>query len=289
MSNRVLVTGASGGIGDRLIPALRERGWAVRALVHETPVRDADEIANGDLGDEGSLARAVEGVDAIVHLAAKTHARRDRAYREVNVAGTRRLLAAGRSAGVTRFVHASTRAISPGGGAYSVSKRDAEQAVADSGLEHTIVRLPEVYGAGGRKGVDDIVARARRGARIAIVGDGSDRLCPVHVDDAISALVEALESETAGGKTYTLAGPCLSMREFAEACIEAFGSNSKIVGIPVALVAAGAALGRLAPLPMYPDQLARLRSTKPPLSEAAGPELGFRPRPLLDGLRQVAS
>jgi 2-alkyl-3-oxoalkanoate reductase len=288
MSKRVLVTGASGGTGGRLIPALQARGWAVRALVHKTPVPGANETVPGDLVNGDGLERAVSGVDAIVHLAAITHARGGRAYRRVNVAGTDRLLKAARGAGVKRFLHASTRAISADGGAYSVSKRDAEQAVSASGLEHTIVRLPEVYGAGGREGVDDILARAKRGGRIAIVGDGSDQLCPVHVDDAIAALVEALESEPARGKTYTLAGPCLSMREFAEACIEVFGSNSRIVGVPVALVVAGAALGRLVPLPLYPDQPARLRSAKPPLSEDAGPELGFRPRPLLDGLRQVA-
>ena len=146
MERVVLVTGAAGAIGARLLPALRAAGWRTRALVHRRPAEGADEQVPGDLGHAGSLQAATAGVGAVLHVAARTHARRDRDYRIVNAEGTARLVDAARAAAVERFVHVSTRAVSPHGGGYSRSKREAEELVRSAGLEHVIVRLPEFTG-----------------------------------------------------------------------------------------------------------------------------------------------
>ena len=285
MSRLVLVTGGSGGIGRALLPALNEVGWRTRAFVHRRPATGADETVAGDLLDPASLEAAATGVDAVVHLAAVTHTRRARTYEALNVQGTRTLLE--RSRGVTRFVHASTRAIDPVGGAYSRSKAEAEELVRASGLPFTIVRLPEIYGVGGEEGVDDIVARARSERPILVVGDGGDEICPIALEDAVQALVAALERDVALGKTYTLAGECMTVRTFAERSAAVFGSRPRIRGVPRAAVAGAATLARLLPLPLYPDQLARLRAPKPRVDEAAREDLGFRPRKLEEALQAV--
>lgn len=281
MPRTVLVTGAAGGLGRALIPVLRARDWRVRALVHRRPVEAADEQVWGDLADASSLARAADGADAVVHLAARTHARRAADYFAANVEGTRRLLAAA----VPRFVHVSSRAIGEGGGGYSDSKREAERLVERSAAEWVIVRLPEVYGAGGAEGVDRIIDGARRGGTIPIVGDGADEVCPVHVDDVTPALAAALDAPA--GRTYTLAGECMTTRAFAEACAAAFGGG-RIVRLPVPAVRALSVAARVAPLPLYPDQLDRLRAPRPAPSPEAAAELGFAPRPLQAGLRGLA-
>jgi nucleoside-diphosphate-sugar epimerase len=248
-------------------------------------VPGAVETVAGDLADPLSLAPALDGVDAVVHLAAVTHARTARAYEAVNVAGTRNLLAAAR--GAKRFLHVSTRAIDPSGGAYSRSKAEAERIVHDSGLPFTIVRLPEIYGAGGREGVDEIIARTRAGRPVPLVGDGSSEVCPIPLGDAVAALVAALTADAALGRTYTLAGECLTLRAFAERCAAVFRSPVRIVRVPEPAVAALSVLARFAPLPLYPDQLARLRAPKPAASEEAARDLGFRPRRLEEGLRDL--
>jgi nucleoside-diphosphate-sugar epimerase len=284
MARIALVTGAAGGIGRALVPVLRAEGWRVRGLVHRRPIDGADEVVAGDLRDAASLARAADGADALLHLAARTHARRPTDYEEANVAGTGRLLEAARAAGVARFVHVSTRAIDARGGAYSRSKLEAEGLVRSSGLAWTIVRLPEVYGAGSAEGVDDIVERARRGALIPVVGRGDDLVCPAHVDDVAGALAAAVASPRAEGRLYTLAGECLTMREFARACIAAFGGRGRIVGVPTPALRGLMLVARVAPLPFYPDQLARLRAPKPRPSPEAAADLGFLPRALREGL-----
>lgn len=285
----VLVTGSSGGIGSRLVRALGEHGWHRRCLVHCHPVTGADETVTGDLTTPSSLRNAVAGAEAIVHLAAVTHSRSRARYDEVNAVGTQNLLAAARAAGTSRFLFVSTRAISPDGGAYSRSKQRAEEAVRGAGLAWTIVRLPEVYGAGGAEGVDRILALVRDGGRVPLVGRGEDLLCPAHVDDVVDACLRALESPEAIGRTYTLAGPCVTMREFTELAGDVLGRRPRVLFVPAVAVAALAALSRALPLPIYPDQLARLRAPKPPISTDAETDLAFRPRPLREGLSDFAA
>src|SRR6478735_861245 len=110
-----LVTGATGHIGNNLVRALLARGERVRALCRpgssEKPLAGLDvERIEGDLRDAPSLARAVAGVERVYHVAAMISIRSgDReALWDVNVAGTARLLAAARKAGVKRVVHTSS-------------------------------------------------------------------------------------------------------------------------------------------------------------------------------------
>lgn len=274
---RVLVTGASGAIGSALLPALRHSGWQIRALTHRHAVFAADEEAAADLRDPLSLRRAAADADAILHLAGLTHARRSRDYFSVNAEGTRNLIGAVDRDRLNRFVLISSRAATTGGGAYAESKLRAEEIVRDSGLPHCILRLPEVYGAGGSEGVDEILARAHRGAPIPIPGTGSQRICPVHLGDLIKPIVGGLDVEVAIGKTYTLSGDCMTVREFAQACIDANNSRSRIVPIPLALVRALSGLAAILPLPFVPDQLKRLQSTKREDAGDAQRDLGFAP------------
>lgn len=291
MSSRgtVLITGAAGSIGATFVRALGDQGWRRRCLVHRRAVVEADETVTGDLSIPTSLHEAVEGADVIVHLAALTHSRSLARYREVNVVGTMNLLAAARLGDVGRFVFVSTRAISPEGGAYSCSKARAEEAVRDGGVPWTIVRLPEVYGTGGAEGVDRILKSVRTGAVVPIVGRGDDRLCPAHIDDVVTACVRTMESSEAIGRTYTLAGPSVTVLEFVELAGKALGRRPRVLKVPTLVVAALAAVSRVLPLPIYPDQLTRLRSPKPAATPGAQVDLMFYPRPLSDGLKEVAA
>ena len=278
MSETVLLTGASGALGRRLVPELQRAGWRVRALVHRQPVAGADEQASGDLEHEATLEAAVAGVQAVLHAAALTHARRSSRYMRVNAEGTAALARAANAAGVERFVHVSTHALSPAGGGYSRSKLVAEDSVRDAGVPFTIVRLPELYGAGSAEGIDRILADARERKPIALVGSGSQLVRPVHVDDVVPALVAALRSPESAGRTYTLGGSSMSVREFAQAC------GGSVRAVPEPLVAAASVAARFLPLPLYPDQLARLRAQRAAPSPEAEEHLGYRPRPLAEGL-----
>jgi nucleoside-diphosphate-sugar epimerase len=282
MPGRVLVTGASGGLGQALMPLLRRRGWTVRALTHRSPVTGGDETVEGDVTDMEAMVAAMRGVDAVMHLAAATHARRKAAYERVNVHGTAGTIRAAAEAGARRFVLVSTRANSRLGGAYSRSKQSAESAVTASGLDHVVIRLPEVYGLGGREGVDAIIDSARRSATILVPGGGPHELTPLHADDVSAMLAGALEASA--GSEYTLCGETITVEGFARRCVRAFDSSSRIVRIPGAALRVASVPARIVPLPLYPDQLDRLRAPKAACTPEAERDFDTRFRTLDEGL-----
>lgn len=282
MSSTVLVTGGSGRLGGALIERLQREGWRVRALVHRTPVAGADEQCRGSVLDATACTEAAAGCDAVVHAAAVTHARSRRRYWETNVLGTEAIVTAATGAGVRRLLFVSSRAAVPSGGWYAESKLAAEQVVAGSHLDFTIVRLAEVFGAGGREGVDRLVAAVRGGRRVWVPGDGESMLCPLHLDDAAESCVAALRSDRATHSTLVVGGECITLHDLALRCIALAESPSTIASLPWPLVEAAAVLGRLFG-PVFPDQVARLRAPKPRPSA----DLPFSPTPLDDTLRSA--
>lgn len=160
----ILVTGATGLVGTRLVPRLTAAGHGVRALVRTgKPAPDGVERVEGDLLEPASLAEAVTGVTAIVHLAAVLRTPDADLIRRSNLDATRNLIAATREhAPDARFLMASTgrvygaglhrpareddpaNAVEP----YPASKVRAERELRESGLTWGILRLAFVYGDG---------------------------------------------------------------------------------------------------------------------------------------------
>ncbi|MCP1469339.1 nucleoside-diphosphate-sugar epimerase [Sphingobium sp. OAS761] len=160
----ILVTGATGLVGERLVPRLVEAGEDCRVLVRAGKAAPAGvEAVEGDLFDPASLADAVAGVSTILHLAAVFRTADTDLIWKSNLEGTRSLIAAVQAdAPDARFVMASTSNVynknSPQPGretdavapdeAYPASKVAAEKALRESRLNWAVVRFPFVYGDG---------------------------------------------------------------------------------------------------------------------------------------------
>ena len=160
----LLLTGATGLVGSRLLPRLAQDGFECRALVRgDAALPPGTTGVRGDLADPGTLRTAVEGVDVVVHLAAVFRTDDEDAIWRANLDGTRNLVAAVQEhAPGARFVMSSTSnvydadatrpaletdACSPTA-AYPASKVAAEQLLRDSDLRSAVLRLPFVYGEG---------------------------------------------------------------------------------------------------------------------------------------------
>ncbi len=160
----ILITGATGLVGSRLLQRLLEAGYDCRTMVRGgRSVPPGTQVVEADLFDPASLARAVEGATAIVHLAAVFRTQDEALIWKSNLDGARNLMAAASThATHARFILASTSnvydrgqarpgresdAVAPAQ-AYPASKVAAEQALRGSGLTWTVVRFPFVYGDG---------------------------------------------------------------------------------------------------------------------------------------------
>jgi nucleoside-diphosphate-sugar epimerase len=221
----VLVTGASGFLGRAVAAALRDAGHDVRTFQRRPSGVDGVDDVLGTVTDPAAVRSAVQGVDAVVHLAAKVSLAGDPAdFERVNVTGTRDLLAAARDAGVTRFVfvsspsvaHAGTSiagddatAASPGNarGEYARTKAAAEllALAADApGFAVVAVRPHLVWGPGDEQLVGRIVDRARRG-RLPVLDSGAALIDSCYVDNAATAMVAALDrAEAVHGNVYVV-------------------------------------------------------------------------------------
>lgn len=160
----LLITGSTGLVGSRLLPRLIADGHDCRALVRsDRPLPAGASPVRGELDDPSSLVQAVQGVDAVVHLAALFRTEDEGAIWRANLDGTRNLVDAVTShAPRARFVMASTGnvyahdQVRPGlesdtcspTAAYPASKVAAEALLRASGLSWSVLRLPFVYGDG---------------------------------------------------------------------------------------------------------------------------------------------
>jgi uncharacterized protein YbjT (DUF2867 family) len=237
----ILLTGATGVVGNRLLPRLlQEGGEEVRCLVRDPrrlgPDRVRVQLSLADLGDPRGLRHAVRGADTVIHLAGAIRDQPPRRLEEINALGTYRLLRASERAGVRRFVffsaigaglHQRTR--------FFRSKALAERLVEQSELETTVIAPSIVYDRD-----DEWVRLMRRLALLPLLpisGSGRASYQPIWADDAARATLAALEQ---GPGRYELAGPeRLSYNQIARLIADATGRSRPALHVPLPFVRTG--------------------------------------------------
>ncbi len=317
----ILVTGATGFVGSAVTRRLLQRGEEVRVLVRpgsvECNLRDLPVArAVGDLTDPDSLARALRGCRSLFHVAAdyRLWVPRPQPMYATNVEGTRQLMRAALEAGVTRIVYTSSVAtlrLAGDGrpadegcigtlaemiGHYKRSKFLAEvevrRLIAEERLPAVIVSPSTPVGPGDVKPTPTgrVLVDAAAGRMPAYVDTG---LNLVHVDDVAEGHLLAWERGEIG-ENYILGGENLTLREILREVAAITGRKPPRVRLPHALVL---------PLACLCEAAARLTGGKEPQvtldgarmarkymffdSAKAQGELGYRPRPVAEALREA--
>ncbi len=219
---RLLVTGATGRVGSRLVPRLLKRSDTVRVLLRSREQAESfrklgAEVTIGDLRQPDTLSQAATGVNAVIHLAAFFRGATEAEARATNYEGTLALAHAAREVGASKFVCISTNLVyGPGRGrpireddeprpsadrAYPVSKLAAERALAqfyqDQATALCILRLAFVYGEG-----DPHLGEAVNFTR---TWPPAKRFHVVHHADVAQAIMLSLDRPEAGGQIYNVA------------------------------------------------------------------------------------
>jgi uncharacterized protein YbjT (DUF2867 family) len=240
----LLLTGATGSIGSRLLPLLLESGEEVRCLVRE-PRRLGErrvdvQIALGDLGEMSDpylVRQALRGVDTVVHLAATIRDQPRHRIEELNGLATVRLLRAAERSGVHRFVFFSAlNASAAQRTRFFRAKWLAEQAVESSPLGSIVFAPSIVYDHS-----DPWITLLRRFSFLPVLpvsGDGRARFQPIWAADTARCVVAALAAES--GRRYELAGPeTLTYDEMSDLVSRAAGRPRPLVHVPLPLIRSG--------------------------------------------------
>ena len=291
----VLVTGATGFVGTALCAALPGAGYRVRRAVR-TARATPGEIVVGNIDENTDWRTALEDVHAVVHLAARTHVRRDASgrgfddYRRINVGGTTRLGRQAAAAGVHRFIFLSSIKVngeSTGGDpfcetdvprpqdAYGVTKLEAEKVLADlscdSPMEIVVLRPPLVYGSGVKGNFLRLTSLLARGVPLPLASVHNRRSL-IYVGNLVDAIIAALRAPQAAGRTYLVSdGEALSTPDLLRQMGRALGRDARLLRCPPAVLRGlGALIGRA-------DEVARLTGSLEIDSTRIGRELGWAP------------
>jgi predicted dehydrogenase/nucleoside-diphosphate-sugar epimerase len=309
-----LVTGASGKLGSAIVARLLAEGRTVRALVRRIPERPIEGVDYrfGLLGEPEAVDAAVAGAERVIHAGAAMSGGWPE-HLGSTVVGTRNVVDACRRHGVRQLVHVSSlsvvdwagadgdgpiseaSALEPRAderGAYTRGKLEAERIVTEAaadGLPCVILRPGQLFG-GGIPLLNGSVAR-RAGSRWVILGDGALPLPLVYMDDAVDAIMAAVERDLTGGEVIQVVDPA---RLTQEEVLDLADGEDKRMRVPRQVVFA---LGKLSEYPLgalgvqSPVALYRLRSALARVefeSRSAEEKLGWRPRVgVHEGIRRV--
>lgn len=263
----VLVTGASGMLGRAVARQLLADGHDVRCFQRRPSGVDGARDVLGSITDTAAVAVAVQGCDAVVHLAAKvsfTGATSE--FVRTNIDGTRHLLDAAARAGVTDVVHVSSPSVAHQGaslvgaaagpadperarGDYARTKAAAELLALDRStpaFRVAAVRPHIVWGPGDTQLVERVIDRARHG-RLPLLDGGTALIDTTYVDNAASAVVACLRRiEQARGRAFVVTnGEPRPIAELLEGICRAGGVRPPSWSVPGAVArGAGAVIER---------------------------------------------
>jgi nucleoside-diphosphate-sugar epimerase len=256
----IAVTGASGFVGQRVLVDLARCGHVAIGVVRRGGT-DAMRTV-GEIGPDTDWARALEGVEVVVHCAARAHIMREQTadplalYRSVNVDGTRRLAAQAARHGVKRLVYLSSvkaagersapgrplKASDPPApeDAYGVSKREAELALlevgAATGLETVIIRPPLVYGPGVKGNFLRLMGAIAGGWPLPL-GALDNRRSMVSLANLVDFIRHCVESPFAAGGAFLVSdGEDLSTASLARRMGVALGRPARLLPVPSAVL-----------------------------------------------------
>jgi NADH dehydrogenase len=257
----IAVAGGTGFVGGEIARELRRRGRHVIVLSSRGEgargqLPDDIEMRTADVRDPASLGVALAGVDELVISLAfpglpVEQPSKGYTFDEVDAGGTKRLIEAGKVAGVSRAVY-----ISGAGAGHDADKHwfrakaVAEDAVRSSGMAWTIIRPTWVYGPGDVS-LNRFLGFARALPFVPMTNFGSQRLAPVFVRDVAALAADALEQEAAAERAFDIGGPeSMSMRDVLRRAMDVAGTRKLLLPAPAPLVKLAAWPMRFLPNPI---------------------------------------
>jgi uncharacterized protein YbjT (DUF2867 family) len=287
-TNLVTVFGGSGFLGRHTVRALARAGWRIKVATRHPnmafflrPLGSVGQIdfVKCDVADAEQVQHAVLGAGAVINLTGILF-QKGQTFEEVQAEGAANIAQAAIAAGATSLVHVSAiGADAESDSDYAVTKAQGEAAVREAFPAATILQPSIIFGP--EDGFfNKFAAMARMFPALPLIGGGKTRFQPVFVGDVAAAIVAALGSPDAKGRTYELGGPTsYSFKELLELILRETGRRRPLVPLPFGLAMFKAAFLQMLPNPLLTmDQVRLLKKDNVVSPTAAGlSDLGITP------------
>lgn len=262
---RVLVTGATGFVGNAVIGSLIRNGYTPVALVRsgsESRLKINVDTVTGDILDKESLLKALEGVSAVIHLVGiiREFPKKGITFAKMHTEATENIVSACIEKGVKRYIHMSANGTRHNAvSAYHVTKQAAEDAVRKSGLDFTIFRPSLIYGPDDSF-INMLAGYMRHTPVFSYFGDGSYPMQPVYVDEVAECFTRSIENPATKGMIYPLCGKNrYTYKEVLKLVGKAIGKNIILLPVPEFAISMGISLlGKTDWFPITRDQFIML-------------------------------
>ena len=290
----VTVFGGSGFVGRHVVRALAKRGYRVRAAVrrpdlagHLQPMGSVGQIhaVQANLRYPDSVAKAVEGADAVVNLVGILYESGRQTFSAVHAFGAGAVAEAAAKAGVARLVHVSSLGADDGSPSdYARTKAAAEKAVLGEFPDAVIFRPSVIFGPEDNF-FNQFAAIARLSPVMPLFGGGETKFEPVFVGDVAEAIARAVDGKVQGGRTYELGGPeVMTLRDIFAFVAKTTGRTRLLLPVPMFAAKFKAAFLQLLPKPLLTVDQVRQLGIDNIVGEAAKAEgrtlagLGIQPK-----------
>ena len=297
---KIFITGGTGFVGREIVRQLHEEGRTIRLLVRNPDSERVQEIISryhvevhaGNVLDAGSLAGALEGMHAVIHLVGIIGEIGENTFENIHTVGTQNILAATREAGIERFVHMSALGVRPASvSRYHQSKWAAEEEVRQSDLDYTIFRPSLIYGPDDQ--FVNLFARISRFCPIIpILAEDRFHFQPVAVETVATAFVHSVAAPKSIGETYDVCGPeALSLSQIVDEICVVLGRKRLKLRLPLAISRRQAAFLEFIfprlfrkPAPLNRDQLIMLHEDNRGNPQPANDLFGLEALPFRAGI-----
>jgi NADH dehydrogenase len=209
----IIITGATGFVGEEVVKQLRAAGHSVRVVVRDPrraswlADRYGAELFHGNVLYAPSIEGAMRGAKCVIHLVGIIREWKENTFERVHVQATKHVVDEAKKSGVKRFLHMSALGTRESARSrYQQTKWAGEDCVRKSGLAWTIFRPSFIYGPKD-KAINTLAKLVQRLPFVPVLGSGNTKIQPISVANVARAFVGAIRNDESISHVYDLCGP----------------------------------------------------------------------------------
>lgn len=287
MTYKLLITGATGFIGQKLIKYLHNKNYKFICLIREkSNINILKKLGINYIYDYNS--KELKDIDIIVHLAGIVNAKTKNEFYESNIETTKKVLNFAIKNKIKKIIFLSTAVAKLNTKEdYANTKFIAEQLIKKSKINYVILRASLVYGKGDKRHISALINLIKKYYIIPIIGDGNYLLQPVFIDDLIYAIFNAIEKDKIKNKTYYIAGPKpITFNNIVTLISNSMGAKRLKIHVPQsALILLSGMYEKIVKNPkVTKEQIKRITSDKVYDISSAIKDMKYNPIPFEEGI-----